>query len=43
MKIDINSNMGEGFGPYRIADDAALMAHISSCNPKPSTSTNKST
>jgi NAD(P)-dependent dehydrogenase (short-subunit alcohol dehydrogenase family) len=22
MKIDINSDMGEGFGPYRIGDDA---------------------
>lgn len=32
MKIDINSDMGEGFGPYSIADDAALMAHISSAN-----------
>lgn len=32
MKIDINSDLGEGFGPYEIADDAALMAHISSAN-----------
>ncbi len=32
MKIDINSDMGEGFGPYTIADDAALMAQISSAN-----------
>ncbi|MCB1252018.1 MAG: LamB/YcsF family protein, partial [Austwickia sp.] len=32
MKIDINSDMGEGFGPYTIADDAALMEHISSAN-----------
>jgi UPF0271 protein len=32
MKIDINSDMGEGFGPYNIADDAALMALISSAN-----------
>lgn len=32
MKIDINSDMGEGFGPYRIADDAALMAQVSSAN-----------
>jgi UPF0271 protein len=30
--IDINSDMGEGFGPYTIADDAALMVHISSAN-----------
>lgn len=32
MKIDINSDMGEGFGPYAIADDEALMAHVSSAN-----------
>lgn len=32
MKIDINSDLGEGFGPYTIADDAALMEHISSAN-----------
>lgn len=32
MKIDINSDMGEGFGPYVIADDAALMREISSAN-----------
>lgn len=32
MKIDINSDLGEGFGPYSIADDAALMTHISSAN-----------
>lgn len=32
MKIDINSDLGEGFGPYTIADDAALMELISSAN-----------
>ncbi|HSF64945.1 MAG TPA: 5-oxoprolinase subunit PxpA [Paracoccaceae bacterium] len=32
MKIDLNTDMGEGFGPYRIADDAALMAHVTSVN-----------
>jgi len=32
MKIDINSDMGEGFGAYTIADDASLMQHISSAN-----------
>lgn len=32
MMIDINSDMGEGFGPYSIADDAALMQLISSAN-----------
>lgn len=32
MRIDINADMGEGFGPYSIADDAALMRHVSSAN-----------
>lgn len=32
MNIDINSDMGEGFGPYVIADDAALLAHVTSAN-----------
>lgn len=32
MKIDINSDLGEGFGPYEIANDAELMTHISSAN-----------
>jgi 5-oxoprolinase (ATP-hydrolysing) subunit A len=32
MKIDINSDMGEGFGRYRVADDAALMEVVSSVN-----------
>ncbi|MGN7871403.1 LamB/YcsF family protein [Paracoccus sp. 22332] len=32
MIIDINSDMGEGFGPYRIADDDALMSQVSSAN-----------
>ena len=32
MKIDINSDMGEGFGPYRIGDDEALMGVVSSAN-----------
>jgi UPF0271 protein len=32
MKIDINSDMGEGYGPYRIGDDAALMKIVSSAN-----------
>lgn len=30
--IDINCDMGEGFGPYRLADDAALMGHVTSVN-----------
>ncbi|MEZ0017501.1 lactam utilization protein B [Sinorhizobium fredii] len=32
MKIDLNSDMGEGFGPYRLCDDAALMDVVSSAN-----------
>ncbi|KAA6486259.1 LamB/YcsF family protein [Agrobacterium rhizogenes] len=32
MKIDLNSDMGEGFGPYRICDDEALMDVVSSAN-----------
>lgn len=32
MRIDINADLGEGFGPYTIADDAALMPHITSAN-----------
>jgi 5-oxoprolinase (ATP-hydrolysing) subunit A len=32
MKIDINSDMGEGFGAYRIGDDEALMGIVSSAN-----------
>lgn len=32
MRIDINSDLGEGFGPYAIADDAGLMGIITSAN-----------
>ncbi len=32
MKIDLNSDMGEGFGPYRLCDDEAMMKLISSAN-----------
>jgi len=32
MKIDINADLGEGYGPYVIADDSALMPNISSAN-----------
>lgn len=32
MKIDLNADIGEGFGRWRIADDDALMALISSAN-----------
>lgn len=30
--IDLNADLGEGFGDYRIADDASLMSVISSAN-----------
>ncbi|WP_273687787.1 LamB/YcsF family protein [Ketogulonicigenium vulgare] len=30
--IDINADMGEGFGAYQIADDAALMRYVTSAN-----------
>ncbi len=32
MQIDINADLGEGFGPYRMADDAALFPLITSAN-----------
>ena len=32
MKIDINSDMGEGFGHWKVGDDAALMQVVSSAN-----------
>lgn len=32
MKIGLNSDMGEGFGHYHIADDEALMKVVSSAN-----------
>ena len=32
MDIDLNSDLGEGFGPWRMGDDAALMEVISSAN-----------
>jgi len=32
MRIDLNSDMGEGFGPYRLCDDEAMMKVVSSAN-----------
>jgi 5-oxoprolinase (ATP-hydrolysing) subunit A len=32
MKIDLNSDMGEGFGHYRLCDDEAMMKLVSSAN-----------
>lgn len=31
-KVDLNADMGEGFGPWRMGDDAALLDIISSAN-----------
>ena len=32
MRIDLNSDMGEGFGPYRLCDDEAMMDVVTSAN-----------
>ncbi|MGL4323801.1 MAG: LamB/YcsF family protein [Beijerinckiaceae bacterium] len=32
MKIDINSDLGEGFGPWTMGDDEALLGIVSSAN-----------
>jgi UPF0271 protein len=32
MDIDLNADMGEGFGPYRLGEDEALMQIVSSAN-----------
>lgn len=32
MDIDLNADLGEGFGPYRMGEDEALMGIISSAN-----------
>lgn len=32
MQVDLNSDMGEGFGPYRLCDDAAMMDVVTSAN-----------
>jgi UPF0271 protein len=32
MKVDLNSDMGEGFGPWRMGDDATLLDVITSAN-----------
>src|SRR5213080_773372 len=32
MRIDINSDMGESFGAYKIGNDAGLMRSITSAN-----------
>lgn len=30
--VDLNADMGEGFGPWRMGDDAALLGIVSSAN-----------
>jgi len=32
MKIDLNSDLGEGYGPWRMGDDAAILAVVTSAN-----------
>lgn len=32
MKIDLNSDLGEGYGAWRMGDDAAMLAIVSSAN-----------
>ncbi|MFM2278781.1 MAG: hypothetical protein RLZZ444_1012 [Pseudomonadota bacterium] len=32
IRVDLNSDMGEGFGAYRIGDDAAMLDIVSSAN-----------
>lgn len=32
MRIDLNSDLGEGFGPWTLGDDAAMMAIVTSAN-----------
>lgn len=32
MRVDLNADMGEGFGPWRMGDDEALLGIVSSAN-----------
>lgn len=32
LRVDLNADMGEAFGAYRLGDDAELMKHITSAN-----------
>ncbi len=32
MRVDLNCDLGESFGPYTIGDDSHVMAHITSAN-----------
>ena len=32
MKVDLNSDMGEGFGPWKMGDDDAILDIVTSAN-----------
>ncbi len=32
ISVDLNSDLGEGFGPYRMGDDAAMLSVVTSAN-----------
>ena len=32
MRIDLNSDLGEGYGPWAMGDDAAMLGLVSSAN-----------
>ena len=32
LTVDLNCDLGEGFGPYRLGEDEALMPYLSSVN-----------
>ena len=32
IQIDLNSDLGEGFGPWTMGDDAAILELVSSAN-----------
>ena len=32
MQVDLNCDMGESYGPYKIGNDEEMMQHISSSN-----------
>ncbi|MBB4063867.1 LamB/YcsF family protein [Gellertiella hungarica] len=32
MRVDLNSDMGEGFGPWKMGDDAAMLSIVTSAN-----------
>ncbi|NMD18503.1 MAG: LamB/YcsF family protein, partial [Synergistaceae bacterium] len=32
VSVDLNSDLGEGFGAWRMGDDALIMDHVTSVN-----------